>query len=889
MEEVANPAITAETVEFLDQNPAWHMAVDSERDSTFDVGDGPNADLGDFFGRAVEIASFDWGTGLTFFESFDPWTLFFENPRVANRLANYFSLRCDLKLKFLVNGNGFYYGRQLVSYLPLTLQDQLTQARGLVSQDLIQASQRPHIFLDPTTSMGGEMTLPYFFYKNGVSIPDAEYSELGRIDMFSMTPLKHANGASGTVRITVLAWAENLTVSMPTEATTTLTPQCGEELLDPQSGEVKKNSTKTNKPKPSKTIPKTSPKGPTQNSDEYGSGPISYPASIVAKAAGALASAPVIGPYARATQIAAGAMGNVAKIFGYSRPASVEQIRPYVPQYAGNIASTNMIDSSVKLSTDAKQEVTIDPTTFGLTSSDEMTIKSIAGRESFITQTTWNVADTPGTVLFNSRVTPFMWDEYVNGSNTEHHLTAACFAAAPFKNWHGTMEFRFQIVSSAFHKGRLALHWDPYKVDPSELNVSYSRIIDIGEEKDFVMRVKWGQLYPYCVNRLVGTQDLSFRNRATLPATTANAPSQNGFVCLRVLNDLTVPNSSIDNDISINVFVRMCDDFEVVNPTDINIQSFTFFPTPGTLKDVDEEEESEEKTDPKEDSPTLLNPQSGEEELNVADQDCTEEPSKPTAPTPAFEVGGTSGEGGLADICFGEVIPSFRSILKRYNFHTNWARNGPRTTGTMWRQSPNFPYMRGFAPGAVDSSNDGPYNYCKMTMLNYVSSAFTAYRGALRWKHMLVQFGPSTDASYHYVHRGLMRAERYGFDRGAYQIGWDPWFGDGNNNDVPYEELQHWNTLHDGAHLTVQEQNPVLEVEYPHQSQLRFYPCKRANITDINTYVDYHKVSALIRHSGGEKGGGSQIFDFCAAGEDFSLHFFTGCPIIYYAPSDTSP
>lgn len=880
VEEAASPAVVAETVEFLDQNPAWHMAVDSQRDSTFDAGDGPNADLGDFFGRAVEIANFDWGTGLTFYESFDPWTLFFENPRVANRLANYYSLRCDLKLKFLINGNGFYYGRQLVSYLPLAFQDSLTVSRGLISQDLVQASQRPHIFLDPTTNLGGEMTLPYFFYKNGVSIPDAEYSELGRIDMFSMTDLKHANGATGTVRITVLAWAENVTVSMPTEATTVLSPQCGEELLDPQSGKGQKSGTKSNKPKPSKTIPKSQPQGNAQKADEYGSGPISYPASLVAKAAGALSSAPIIGPYARATQIAAGAMGNVAKIFGYSRPASVEATVPFVPQYAGNQASCNMIDSSVKLSTDAKQEVTIDPTTFGLASSDEMTIKSIACRESYVTQTEWKTTDTPSTVLFNTRVTPFMWDEYVNGNNTEHHLTAACFAAAPFKNWHGTMEFRFQIVSSNFHKGRLALHWDPYKVDPSELNVSYSRIIDIGEEKDFVVRVKWGQLYPYCASRVIGTNDLSFRNRGTLPATTTNSPFQNGFLCLRVLNELTVPNSDINNDVAINVFCKACDDFEVVNPTDINISSFSFFPNPPPgAQGEDVGGESEELL-----SPQLLEPQSGE--MSPGDEDCTEEPSKPTAPTPSFEVGGMSGEGALADICFGEVIPSFRTMLKRYNFHTVWARNGAADTGTMWRQSPNFPYMRGYAPNGVNTVLGTPYNFCKMTLLNYVSAAFTAYRGAIRWKHMLVQFG-GEDTSSSYNRRGILRTERFAYDKGTYQIGWDQWVGNDNDNFVPYEELQHWNTNHDGTHMTAPELNPVLEVEYPHQSQLRFYPCKRENITNTNSYVDYHKVSALIRHQPAT-GGGSQIFDFVAAGEDFSLHFFTGCPIIYYAPSDPS-
>lgn len=173
-----------------------------------------------------------------------------------------------------------------------------------------------------------------------------------------------------------------------------------------------------------------------------------------------------------------------------------------------------------------------------------------------------------------------------------------------------------------------------------------------------------------------------------------------------------------------------------------------------------------------------------------------------------------------------------------------------------------------------------------MTLLNYVSSAYTAYRGALRWKHQFVQQG-----GLQRTERGIFRAERFAVDRGAYAIGFDLWNGKGTDSDVPYEELQHWNTNHDGTHITVPQLNSVLEVEYPHQSQLRFYPCKRENITNTfgEAYVDYHKVSALIRHDPTDQAGGTQVFDFVAAGEDFSLHFFTGCPIMYYSPSDPEP
>jgi len=62
----------------------------------------------------------------------------------------------------LISGNSFYYGRALVSYNPFLLRDDVTRNRAFFEQDLVGASQKPHFMLDPTTSQGGEMMLPFF-------------------------------------------------------------------------------------------------------------------------------------------------------------------------------------------------------------------------------------------------------------------------------------------------------------------------------------------------------------------------------------------------------------------------------------------------------------------------------------------------------------------------------------------------------------------------------------------------------------------------------------------------------------------------------------------------------------------------------------------------------
>ena len=180
------------------------------------------------------------------------------------------------------------------------------------------------------------MVLPFFWYNNALRIPTADWQNMGFIDITAINQLKHANGATDEVRITCFAWAEDLVLSTPTNKNQT--------TLSPQSGEMSKN-------------------------DEYGK-PVSGPATALAKAAGALSSIPGISLYARASQLALSTIADVAAMFGYCRPAEQAPIVPYRPALLGNLPNVNVPDSVTKLTTDLKQETTVDPRTTGLSGVD---------------------------------------------------------------------------------------------------------------------------------------------------------------------------------------------------------------------------------------------------------------------------------------------------------------------------------------------------------------------------------------------------------------------------------------------------------------------------------------------------------------------------------------
>lgn len=852
----ANLETTEQVAHFSDQAPQWDYVVDSMPDATYGQADSTDAELGNFFGRPIKVFSTTWSTGATLFLTFNPWESFFENPRVMNRISNFNLLRSKLHVRFVVNGNGFYYGRAIASYNPLHNFDDFTLDRSTVPQDTIGASQRPHVYLDPTNSQGGSLCLPFFWPENALSIPLLDWQQMGEITIRQMQPLKHANGATDPITISCFVWAEDVNLSIPTSVNPFgLVPQAG---------------------------------------DEYSDGPISGPAGVVRRVANRLTDIPVIGAYARATAIASGAVSNIASLFGYSRPVSLETSLPFVPHLFGNMANANVKDPSTKLTLDIKQELTVDPRTMGLGDVDEMTISSISQRESYLTNFPWAVSDPTETKLWNTYVTPVNWDVF----GDEIHLPPCAFATLPFKWWRGSIKYRFQIVASAFHKGRLKIVYDPNPPDSNEYNTNYTYILDIAKERDFTVTIGWGSTTAFLRHDTPGVDPPGFTT-GVLPASPGGF--QNGVLTVYVVNDLTVPNSTVNNDISVNVFISTGDDFEVAEPSSTDISKYVHFDPSGaeafaagarfppelTL------EEFEERNTPALHSEriarsrrALLEAQAGEEDtsatMNQPDSDLTKNESIPMKEDISDAMAPKMNPMDNAfHVFFADPVTSFRQCLKRYGYHSSATAVG-NTNRFFIYNMPDFPYYRGYAPGAVNLSSDPapdtPYSFAKTTLLNYLTPAFEARRGGLRWKHAKNQ---GLDLGLAMVSR-IPDNDAVGYD--AVEILATGGTGAGYDNGSARDSSTIWPHLWDGGIANNTEQNSILEVELPYYSTFRFSPGKQADWTSPFTpYNSYHRYVTM-----GEKNGALQttINRFVATGEDFTLNFFTGCPRLFYTAAE---
>lgn len=814
------PASTP-TMDFSSMSPGYTYSAGDMSDPSRGVADNSDDNITEFFRRPMLLDTFSWtpNAGVYFYETFNPMALYTTQSRVANRLSNYKNMRGRLHLRFLINGQPFVYGRMLVHAFPRST-DQFTRIRALVLEDMIAGSQNPHIYLNPTTSTGGDLVLPFIWRYNALDLTSIQMDETWTVVMREIAPLYSLQSATpNTIR--VLAWMEEIVLSSPTDHNIT--------GIVPQSGVA----------------------------DEYGDKPISTPASIIAKEAGKLKSAPIIGRYARATEQAANMVAGVANALGFSRPVDISSRNAFEMHTAGSFANTNVPDASVKLSLDGKKEVSIDPRVAGMSGEDEMDLKSLAMRESYLTQFVWEEDTAPGTNLFFMRVNPMQFSEYAASTPPEIHMTPSSWVCVPFEYWRGSMKVRFQVVSSNFHRGRLRISYDPvYSKTSDSFNTVRSHIVDISETKDFVIKIGWSNERTFL--KCSQFNDPSYSSSLIVP----NFLQDNGTIRVEVFTELQSSDATGSAEgVRILVHPSMCEDFEVASPRSIVMHNMTYLDPNVPPGFADIQPESGVNDPMIGDTPAMEAPIN-----NIIDGDLS---------TGLINTGDHNTLG-----CFGESCTNWRGPLKRYCFHhctkSNFA--GTSTATSLMRHTrPDFPVYRGLTPLGVHSSVDGNYNYTHTTLMNWVTPAYVGWKGAIRWKYYAIALTSNFPM--------LLSVTRL-----SENLGWSntEWILSNNTNSSVYAEFFRENLVStwNGTHWTVASVNPTVSVEVPYYNSNRFH---LARIRDVNDTVAAIEQRCHILNTAATFNARIPILASVAAGEDFALYMFLSVPIAWKTTSDPAP
>lgn len=828
-----------EIMGFSDQDAGWTTSIGSGSDATMDQVAKIDASLGSFMERPLRIASYTWPVNQPLLQRINPWKAYFDNPAVQRKLDNFKLARCKLHVKAVISGTGFHYGRILMAYNPFDFADDITVDRLFLDVDLIQLSQKPRVFLNPTTNQGGEMCLPFFYNKNYVDLTRFEFDRLGSLDLKSTGNLLTTNDNFDAVVITLYAWTEDLTLTMPTET------------LVSQSGRM----------------------------DEFGMGIISKPASAVAKAAGILERIPLIAPYARATEMVASATAGIAQLFGYSRPPIVSDIQIFKPYPQGNLANVDAPDATQGLGMDSKTELTIDSRTVGLDGVDQMAIKSIVTRESYLTSFQWSSLDTPESLLWNCRVTPSLYGEL----GQEIHMTPMCHMAQLFRFWRGSIKFRFQVVCSDFHKGRMVVSYDPNGASVGvNFNTKYNRLLDLATDRDFEIIVGWGQAEPF-LNTFTPAVGATIYSDSTVLTPQVAAERWNGTLQLNVVNRLVSP--ATDAPVRVNVYVSMTDDYKFGEPTADNMSVFSLFPRasnptptfdPTEFLEITPTGQIEEE-DPNQET---LESQSGEMGVGMGDNtasvinEAKPMEDKPTDTMSTMDIANVQpAVDHTYDVFFGESPQSIRDLCKRYVLQRTWGVGRATSTTVQILRQKDLPLYRGDDPSGTDGGGaTDPTTFVNTHPIAWFTPCYAGWRGSLRRKYYFEgdQFVNQTS---------VVNRFPFIFDVPRIQIA--------SITPVDSRDLTRilTNTFafrgFNGSAAAMSDQNRCLEIQLPFYASDRFRNSRQKNAPSLTSGSHLTYFTVLEKSPSLSDFLSGAIQEHVAAGEDFTLFFYTGVPIYY--------
>lgn len=775
--------------------------------------------LDSYLSRPAKIVEVTWTengpAGLL--SSFTPASLYFNLPIIKNKLEGYRYAKFDLCLKFTINGSPFYYGSLGAFLTPMSgyISDTTGASLGYAPGTQVLTSQKQHVWLDPQTTSVSHMKIPFLYNQNWMDMSQlTNLIKFSKVDLVQFAALRSANGVSTTgINIVVYAWAENVELTGLT----------------------------------SRTV--------LQAKKEYAhDGQISGPASTVAKMANMMSKVPVIGPFAKATDTVASALGAAASYFGYTNVPNISDVEPFKSVPFHTLASSTISEPINKLSLQPKQEISVSGFTSGDPFADPLHIANFCGRESFLCGALWTTTDAADKIVFTSAVTPELYE-----SNQitlfQTFMTPMCYMFNLFNYWRGDIIFRFKIVKSQYHRGRLNICWDvgvttasqmPTFGNPSVMNI----VFDIEETDEIEVRVPYMQALPFLKkeNQTVMGNLNNFWSNGSTP--TFSAPNtSNGTIQVRVINRLTAPEAS--SDVDLLVFVRAADNIEFAGPVNLK-QNYTHL-------QVQSKKIYEEVTFGKD----------------------------------------TISEIRTYDSHFGERISSARELLHRQSKVGTW---GIPQTSSYWTNSQmivKFPFQRmpriygfsasgmHFAPGVIAPANLFGFNYVPNHPLVYLTQCFVGYKGSTNFNFNAMQFQGEAQVnvpslSVTRVDTVLTTATPSAFcpnpiSTSQYAKDWTGTEG----------ELQ----AGAGTALTNQNTQSGLAVNLPFYSRYKFFvtnAISQNSISNLTTLdeanLDWYILALKRGITSATLDQDTTVEVYCGTGPDFDLVYFMNCPVLYYLP-----
>jgi hypothetical protein len=477
-------------------------------------------------------------------------------------------------------------------------------------------------------------------------------------------------------------------------------------------------------------------------------------AADMAKKTGVLGSFGDIGYHA----LKAGS--GLLRLAGWSNDPGVEQQSAVNHNAAIGLYSTERVVPCETTSLGAKCNQIVDSSVTGSGDVDELSISSLAGRETYMVNAIWAETQTSGEIMAFA-VNPCYKHTYTGvGSNggtyTALAMGPAAYIAAMHQYWRGTMYFRIKVVASALHRGKLRVAWDTYPTASQTLVTSPvpSHIIDLATASELVFSVPFMSVHNYC--RTVGHHSTPSLFQIGTGSSAALANSwmtgsgvvntiSNGFVSITVNSALSSPLSAAPVRV---IVTSWCPDLELQSPIDTSIG----FPRTSMMDLRSIQALDEIVVVPEDPLPVQRSTEALDEAVDASEE----------APIIADSTPNTVSNH------FGEQLTSLYQHIHRAEFYMAYpiipASGNPYRT--IWshifpRRPPSHGVhytdtFKGITTGCVTGAAVNPYQYCRDSVLLRLLPCFVGHKGDFRYKVVT----NDTSAVFN-EYLTLMRAQQY--------------------------------------------------------------------------------------------------------------------------------
>lgn len=256
-------------------------------------------------------------------------------------------------------------------------------------------------------------------------------------------------------------------------------------------------------------------------------------------------------------------------------PYDVKKRNMCVPAY------TQGVDTSVRLATSYNSCHLVNPTLVGSKANDH-NFGKVLKTPSFIGRVPWSPDLAEGTVLYATDVTPLLASTYTIFEQPFIQHTYLSYASSAFLYYRGGIKFRFQLVKTKFHAGRLAVYFfpgtmaqfvDPLAPNPvpkEDYSMSPYAIFDVSQKNEFEItlpynrEMEWLRVHGPKMFKTTGDTDLPIVALEDILKPTLHECFL-GTLKLVVFQNIVKP-CNVPTDAAINVYIAGADDFELAVP-----------------------------------------------------------------------------------------------------------------------------------------------------------------------------------------------------------------------------------------------------------------------------------------------------------------------------------